>query len=97
MTRLALGAKCGRPGKPEEIGADARESSASNPASAATPIPPAVRLKKCRRVCNRACCCQGCMDYSLVMTSSRFNTKLATFVKAAISVLSSDEEHFASP
>src|SRR5260370_22945320 len=46
MTRLALGAKWGRPVRPPL----AWESLASNVASAATPKPPLDALKKLRRV-----------------------------------------------
>src|SRR5438105_4694842 len=52
MTRLAFGAKWGRPGKPPWPVASVSACSLfpNNPASAARPIPVALRAKKCRRV-----------------------------------------------
>src|SRR5579885_2723552 len=54
MTRLALGAKCGRPARPPVLGsiagAAANSAGSSKDARAGMPMPTAVREKKCRRV-----------------------------------------------
>ena len=50
MTRLALGAKCGRPGRADVL---AVSSAFRIDASAATPIPDDARPKNCRRFVSR--------------------------------------------
>jgi hypothetical protein len=50
MTRFAFGAKCGNPAStPTRFRSAPRESCANSDASAAVPMPVAVRPKKCRR------------------------------------------------
>ncbi len=80
MTRLALGAKCGKRRKTAKpvaavlalaAGVAANPSRSSNDASAAVPIPVAVRPKKCRRLRCRLFCRNGsmpcvCLDGALL-------------------------------
>ena len=85
MTRLAFGAKCGRPGSPPASRADGRERSPSEQRRRArpTPMPRAVRPKNWRRVQSRVPI-ESCV-HSLVIVSSRFRIMLATVVYAASS------------
>src|SRR5262245_28504095 len=59
MTRFALGAKCGTPGRPA-----ARASPPRSVASAPTPMPLAVRPTNSRRVIVSRASLSGCIGFS---------------------------------
>src|ERR1041385_3391365 len=66
MTRLALGAKCGRPEGPFDLSVSSasalkRAGFKSEPRAAA-PMPVAMRPKKCRRVSNSFCSWSGSIE-----------------------------------
>src|SRR5438128_9110755 len=79
MTRLAVGAKCGTPGIPlvlpvSSASASKRPGFNSDP-SAATPMPPAMRPKKCRRVSNSLCSRIGSIGDKLKVQSSKLKVQ----------------------
>ena len=83
MTRLALGGKCGRPGRPVSSAFGQQRSQGGEP------MPDAGLLEEmaARRVYGVQS--RGSIAYSLVIVSSRFRIMLATVVQAASSVVSS--------